>query len=212
VKEVAFLATSYVFFNRVSTLPALPPEQVDLAGRWYVRLLRPLIAKRVGRRRAAAGEFLRPEQREGPFAEFVNALDGLPAAPRLRAVIDGALGPTALSTRLKALVFAVVARGIACAPAEREAVRLLVAAGMSPDQVEHTLAHLSGSELDPLEQSAVALARESIWYQPAHLQRLARSIRPHFTRAQFAELIGITALANAVCRLAVAVDMAQQAR
>jgi alkylhydroperoxidase family enzyme len=113
-----------------------------------------------------------------------------------------------LSVRLKALVFGVVARGIACPAAERESVRLLVADGMSPDQVDHTLAHLSGAGLDPGEESALALARESIWYQPAPLQRRARTTREHFTREQFVELIGITALANAVCRLSVAVDLA----
>ena len=212
VKEIAFFASASVFFNRVSTLPALPPDEVDLAGRWYVRLLRPLIAKRIVRRRVTIPEPLRPEQREGPFAEFVNALDGLPAAPRLRAVLDDAWGPTALPARAKAMVFAVIARGIGCVSGEREAVRLLIAAGMSADQVEHALAHLSGPELDPAEQSAAALARESIWYRPAQLQRQARAIRAHFTRAQFVELIGITALANGVCRLAVAVDLAEQAR
>jgi alkylhydroperoxidase family enzyme len=212
VKEIAFFATASVFFNRVSTLPALPPAEVDLAGRWYVRLLRPLIARRIIRRHVSTQESLTPEQRLGPFAEFVNALDGLPAASRLRAVLDDAWGTTALSTRVKALVFAVIARGIGCQPGEREAVRLLTAAGMSADHVERALAHLSGPELDPLEQSAAALARESIWYRPAQLQRQARAIRAQFTREQFVELIGITALANAVCRLAVAVDVAQQAR
>lgn len=206
-KEIALAAASNVFMNRLSTLLALPPTDADLADRWWVRVFRPLIAQ-ILRRRAAHAIVLSPEQRQGPFAEFVNAFDGLPAAPRLRSVLDQAWRSPALPARVKAFVFAVVARGIACVPAEREAVRLLLAEGMTSEQIEPALAHLAGPDLDPLEQSAVALARESIWYRPAPLQRLARSISTQLTRLQFVELVGATALANAVCRLSVALEPA----
>lgn len=208
VKEMAFLAAVNVFFNRLSTLPALPPAQVEYA--WYDRLLRPFIAFQLWRRPAPRPETLRAEQREGPFAAFVNALDGLPVATRLRDVIDDALQPSALSQRIKGLVFAVVARGIGCPLSEREATGLLVGDGLAPAQIEHVLAHLSGPELDSLEQAAVSLARESIWCRPALIQRQVRSIRPLFTPEQFVELIGVAALANTICRLAVAVDIARQ--
>jgi alkylhydroperoxidase family enzyme len=212
VKEIATLAACHVFFNRVSTLPALPPAEVDFADRWWARWFRPLIAGRIRPRRATAPAFLTAEQRSGPFAEFVNALDGLPVAARLRSIIDAAWRDSALSPRVKALIFAVVAHGIACAPAEREAVRLLVAEGVAPQHVPQVLAHLSAPDLDPLEQAAAALARESIWYRPAELQRHARLLRPRFTRQQFVELIGLAALANAICRLAVALELAQPER
>jgi hypothetical protein len=106
-----------------------------------------------------------------------------------------------LSTRTKALVFAVVAHGIGCARCEREAVRLLAAEGLTAAQVEHALAHLGGPELTELECAAAALARESIWYRPAQIQRHLRSIRTLCTREQLVELIGSAALANMVCRL-----------
>jgi alkylhydroperoxidase family enzyme len=211
VKELAFFAAVNVFFNRLSTLPALPPEEVEFARRWDVRVLRPLIAMYVRPRRGTRAEFLSPAQREGPFAEFVNALDGLPAAARLRAVIDDAWQSPALGRRAKGLVFAVVARGIGCPLSEQEAVRLLVDEGMTAADVEHALTHLSGADLDARERAAASLARESIWYRPAALQRHARSIRPLFSREQFVELIGVAALANMICRLAVAVDVTRQA-
>jgi len=210
VKEVAVFASNSVFFNRLSTLPALPPHQMDIAERWYIRLLRPFIASRMRTPRVTQPAILQPEQREGVFADFTNALDGLPTASRLRAVLDEAWRPSALSPRLKALVFAIVARGITCAPAEREAVRLLVADGMTPAEIEQALAHLSGPGVDPLQESALTLARESIWYRPAELQRHARAVGAQCTRQQFIELIGITALANTVCRLSVALDLARQ--
>ena len=209
-KEVVVFAANSVFFNRLSTMPALPPHEMDFADRWWARLLRPLIASRMRTPRARQSVSLQPEQREGVFAEFVNALDGLSTAPRLRAVLDDAWQPSTLSQRLKGLVFAVVARGITCTPAEREATRLLVAEGMVIGEVEQALAHLSGPAVDPLEQSVLTLARESIWYRPAQLQHHARAVRAQCTREQFVEVIALTALANAVCRLSVAVDLARQ--
>ena len=210
VKEIAFSAVANVFFNRLTTLPALPPPERDIATRWYIRLLRPLIVLRVRPRRADARNLLTAAQRSGPFAEIVNALDGLPGAARLRDTIDAAWMSPVLSRRTKALVFAVVARGIGCTSCEPEAVRLLAAEGLAPPQIEHALAHLGGPELSQVDCAAAALARESIWYRPAHIQRHLRSIRSLFTREQLVELIGVAALANAVCRLGVAVDIERQ--
>jgi alkylhydroperoxidase family enzyme len=208
VKEIACLAAINVFFNRLSTLPALPPDEVNFAERWHVRLFRPLIAPYLRPRQATRGERLRPEQREGPFAAFVNALDGLPMAARLRSAIDEAWRPSALGQRAKALVVAVVARGIGCPSAERESVRLLAAEGFTEAEIGDALAHLSTPDLDPLERAAASLARESIWPQPAPLQRHVRSLRPLFTREQFVELLAVAALANTICRLTVALDLA----
>jgi alkylhydroperoxidase family enzyme len=210
VKEIAFSAISNVFFNRLTTMPALPLPETDIARRWYIRLLRPLIALRLKPRRAVAPDVLTAAQRSGPFAEIVNALDGLPGAARLRGIIDAAWLSPVLSRRTKALVFAVVARGVGCTSCEPEAVRLLAGEGLAAPQIEHALAHLGGPELSQIDSAAAALARESIWYRPAHIQRHLRSIRSLFTREQLIELIGITALANAVCRLGVAVDIERQ--
>ena len=210
-KEIAAYTVVNVFFNRIATLAALPSDTLEqMPQRWFVRLFRPLLAHLVRPRRATRPEPLQPEQREGPFAEIVNALDGLPAAPRLRTVIDDALATTVLSRRVTGLVFAVVARGLGCPLSEAEAVRLLAREGMDAGAVNQVLAHLSGPDLDPAERAAAALARESIWYRPAHLQRYARSVRPLFTRQQFVELIGMAGLANALCRLSVAVDVARR--
>jgi alkylhydroperoxidase family enzyme len=141
-----------------------------------------------------------------------NALDGRPVAPRLRRAIDVCLRGSSLEPRTTALVFAVVARGIGCGLSEREACALLVAAGLPADDIESALAHLAAPSLTPLDRAAAALARDSIWPQPAALQRHARAVRPLVTRQQFVDLIGTAALANACCRLAVAVDLAESGR
>ncbi len=206
IKEIAALSAINGFFNRLSTIPALPPADWSFGQRWYMRLVRPLIARKMRPRRATEQVVLRSEQRRGPFAEIVCALDGLPIAARLRDIIDDAWASSILPRRTKALVFAVVGRGIRCGISEREGIRLLTEEGLSPAEVDDVLAHL-GSGLDEHERAAASLARESIWYRPASLQRHARAIRDRFSRAEFVELIGLTALANMVCRLGITVEM-----
>jgi AhpD family alkylhydroperoxidase len=207
VKEIAFIAACNVFFNRTSTLPALPFDEGDFAGRWYVRLLRPLVARMMRARYTREPAPLTAAQRKGPFAEIVNALDGLPGAARLRAVIDDAWDSPVLARRTKGLMFAVIARGIGSRVCEDEARRLLAAEGESPAAIEQALAHLSGPGVAPIDAAAAALARESIWVRPAHIQRHVRSMRSLLTHEQILDLIVVAALANMVCRLAVVIDI-----
>jgi alkylhydroperoxidase family enzyme len=212
VKEIAVLAAANIFFNRLSTLPALPPADWEFGHSWYARLLRPFLARRLQPRRATAPVPLAREERTGPFAAIIVALDGLPVAPRLRATIDEAWTTTVLPQRTVALVLAVVARGIGCPRSEAEAMQLLADSGMTAAQIDSALAHLGGSALDARDHAAVSLARESLWYRPAVIQRHARSIRELFTRQQFVELIGMTSLANMLCRLAIATELGDGAQ
>jgi hypothetical protein len=73
-------------------------------------------------------------------------------------------------------------------------------------EVEETLAHLGSGSLDALETVIVPFARETIRYRPVQVQRRARDLSGSLDDAQLVELIGVTALANAVCRLSLAVE------
>ena len=212
VIELAVLAAFNVFYNRMSTLPALPPDSVSaVLDRWWMRLIRPLVARRLRRRRPTPAAEVVSATLEGPFASFIGALAGLPAAPRLRAVVDDALASPILTRRAKGLVFAVVARGLGCPLSESEATQLLIEQGLRREQVEEVLVNLSSPALDPIEAVIVPFARETIWYQPAQIQRRAHALRNRLTRAQFVELVGVAALANALCRLSVAVALTRDA-
>ena len=63
------------------------------------------------------------------------------------------------------------------------------------------LTHLDAPELDPVERLLVPFARETIWYEPAPLQRRARALRKRLTGPQFIEAIGVASLANGLCRM-----------
>ena len=208
IQELVFLVAINVFANRIATLPALPPqfmEQFDR--RWYVRLARPLLGALLRFKiKRGKPEFLTPEEMSGPYSYVVEALDGLPAARQQRAVLDEAWTSPILGRRAKGLIFAVVARTLGCARAEAEALRLLAEEGLSAEAAERILTHLGGPDLDPIEAAVVPFARETVWYEPAQIQRRARGVRQHLTSEQFLELVGITALANTVCRFGVLTD------
>jgi len=203
IAEIAGCAALSVFHNRLATMAALPPEHYEsLPERWYVRLFAPIaavVARRV--RTRAPVTPLRPEQRTGPFAPVVCALDGLPLAGELRAFLDALWASPGLPPRSKALVFGVVARGLGCAASEGEAARLAVAAGMAPDAVGDALQHLASPALDPVEALALPFVRETVWYQPAALQRRSRELRDALPREPYIELLMTAAAANMVCRL-----------
>lgn len=208
ITELAFVAASHVYFNRVATIPALPVGRIErLSGHWMLGLLAPLIGRRIRARQVrGAREILPLELRSGPYAGLVQSLDGLPAARALRGVLSEAWQSPLLTARAKGLVFAVVARGLGCSPAEGEAKHLLAAGGMSAAEVEEALAHLGSRGLDAVEAVVVLFARETIRPRPAQVQRRARELTAALDHAQLVELIGVTALANAVTRLCLAVD------
>ncbi len=203
IAELCAVVALHMYHNRVSTLAALPPQAMErLPDRWSVRLLRPLLGRRLGRiRRRSPPIPLRPEDRVGPFAGVVVALDGIPFARALRDAIDDMLASSLLPRRAKLLLIAVVARSLGCAVSEQEARRLLRAEGLGDAPLEEILAHLASPVLDPLETVVIPFARETVWYQPAPIQRKARAVCDALSREQFLELAAAAALANVICRL-----------
>ena len=142
IKELAFVAAAHVFFNRVATIPALPVQRLERLSRtWLFSLFAPLLGRRLRSHQIRGSrEPLPPQATPGPYAGLVQSLDGLPVALALRGVLDEAWGSPLLPTRAKALVFAVVARGLGCSRSEAEASRLLEATGMRASEVGEALA------------------------------------------------------------------------
>lgn len=208
ISEIAGAVGLQVFFNRIATLSALPPASMEaLPDRWTVRLLRPLVAFSLRKvRRRVTPQPLGPEEREGPFARVVNGLDGLPLASTLRRTLDGMWASDVLTRRTKALVFAVVGRAIGCPLSEAEGRRLAAGEGLDAEPIDEILAHLASPVLDPVEQVVVPFARETVWYQPAQIQRRARQVMEALSRDRFLELIAVAALANMVCRLGIVAE------
>ena len=206
VAEIAASAAFTVFANRASTLVALPPSPLErttyqVAG----RLLRPLLIRRVRFR----GRKLPPVQRnEGIGADVVAALGTSPAAGVLRRGVDAALVSPVLPRRTKLLMLAVIARSLACRRTELEARTALEAEGMAAAEIVQTLDHLGSPSLDPRETLLVPFARETVRCQPAEIQDRLRALASELglSREELLEVVGITALANTLCRASAVVE------
>jgi alkylhydroperoxidase family enzyme len=208
VLELTALTSIECFRNRVATLPAIPPEPGEARERGRLigllaPVLRPWLRTRGARSRAEA---LDEESTTGPFSHLMRAFEKIPLAHTLHATLGDAWNSDHLTRRAKALVFAVVARGLGCDVTEREARKLLLSEGLEEAQIESILTNLSSAELDSVESAIVPYARETIRYQPSHIQRKGRAVRDALSNAQFLELIGVASLANAFSRLTLALD------
>jgi alkylhydroperoxidase family enzyme len=204
IQELAVVAGAIIWANRISTIPALPPDEyAGTADRPLVRLLRPLVARRLraGYNKGIPGP-LPESMRNGPFQYLVEALEPLPSAPALWTALHEIFAAPGLSDRCRALVLAVVARGLGCPKAEAESKRLLAASGYPESALETTLAHLASPELDEVEAVAVPFARDTIRYsEAAPLQRRAREVLAAVGAEAFTALNATVGVANLVCRI-----------
>jgi len=201
--ELSFVTAQNVVINRLTTLAALPPSRPERLDRGWVIKLLSLLGARLRRKRWIRRDAvsLSPAEKTGPFSAEVVGLDGLPAGRILRAILDEAWASPILSTRTKALAFAVAARGLGAKIMEQEALELLAAEGFDGSATEEVLAHLASPALEPVESALLPFVRETLWYEPAPLQRRARELLAELTPEQLLEGIGIASFANAVARL-----------
>lgn len=206
IREIAYVVGYMVFANRVATIPAIPPYGLEkMPDSWLVRLMRPLISRTLaahaGRGQPAPGA----APGEGPHAIVIEAFRGSPIAPALAQALADAWGSPILTRRCKALLFAVVAQALQCRFSAAAIGPVLRAEGLAPGEIDQILSHLDSPALTPAERSLLGFARETVWYQPAQIQRRARSLRGKLSDEELTEAIGVLAFANALCRLASAV-------
>jgi AhpD family alkylhydroperoxidase len=207
VVELTAVAANTVFPNRVSTLTALPPESFDgPVQRVVTRLLRPLLARRLARHPRAPEP--PPAPNDGVGAAVVHALGDSPAAGLLRRAIDEALASPVLPRRTKLLMLGVVARALECRASERDVTAALVAEGLDARDVADALAHLASPCLDAREARLLPFARETVRCEPVEIQGRTRELVATLDLSveQLLEVVGMTALANTLCRASVLVD------
>jgi uncharacterized peroxidase-related enzyme len=206
IGEIAFAVASVAFFNRISTIPALPPQTWEqLADRWFMPLLRPLLAHMVRgwRKRGQPASF--PAPPGGPFAGLLQRhFEGSPIGPVLAAALEDMWASPILPRHCKALMFAVIGHGLGCTSACAEVAQVLEAEGLQAAVAEQILAHLGRPDMAAEERALLAFARDTIWYEPPQIQQRARELRNRLSTAQFVEAVGVVALANSLCRLCAA--------
>ena len=210
--EIALWIALGCFYNRISTLIAIPPErgyeEWVSAKRLKFLLLGPLMRLQAARRRqgkpdpAATADALRA----GPFGPLLVPLAGLPGAMIMKSALDGVFASNVLSRGTKALMFAIVARSLDCRTSEAEARRLLAADGFSDAEIEKSLASLESPRVPAAEARLLPWVRETVHFQTARIQGRTRELAAAMGNAAVLEAIGVASLANATVRLAMLVE------
>jgi AhpD family alkylhydroperoxidase len=203
IKEIAYVVAETDFSNRAHTFLAIPARFLEeMPNRWYQRLSRPLV-RRVLLGRQYRG---RATPLDGvpsyPYAGIVEAYAGSPIAQALRHTLDQMWASPHLTQRCKLLMLAVIAHGLESEVCAIELDHALEREGLDRIVLIEVLAHLDSAELDDCERLLVSFARETIWYEPAAVQRSARALRRTLSGPQLVEAVGVAALANGLCRLA----------
>ena len=202
MKEIAFAAAVTDFNNRAYTIPAIPAHPLErIPDQLYMRLLRPLLARIIKKHRYRGQDTALDPVPSYAYARLVRSYAGSPIGSALSRTLTEMWASPHLTRRCKLLMVAVIARGLGCEVCALEASEALEAEGLKKPALAQVLTHLDAPELDPIERLLVSFARETIWYEPAVLQRRARSLRDRLSAAQLLEAIGVAALANGLCRM-----------
>src|SRR5262249_37062569 len=136
-----------------------------------------------------------------PYGRLVEAYAGSPIAPALGRTLEEMWASPHLTRRCKLLMLAVVARGLRCGGGGAKVAAGGRAGGPADATLAQILPHLDAPQLDAAERHLLPFARDTIWYEPAPLQRRARALREHLDTAQLLEAIGVASLANGLCRM-----------
>ena len=206
-KEIAFSVALTDIANRISTIAAVPVLPMErMPEQWATRLMRPLLHWLMGRSKkrgtAAPAPAVDPAQ---PHARLVAAFAGSPIAAALARTLEQMWSSPHLTRRCKLLLFAVVSRALPCEVCELEIGRALAQEGVDAALLAQVLGQLDAPGLSAVERALLPFARETLWYEPAKLQRHARTLRETLSAEQLIEAIGVVALANGLCRMAAVV-------
>jgi AhpD family alkylhydroperoxidase len=202
MKEIAFAAAVTDFSNRAHTIPAIPTRPIErIPDQIHMRLLRPLLGRIIKNHRYRGRPTPLHSVPSHPYARLVKAYAGSPIAPILGRTLEEMWTSSHLTRRCKLLLLAVVARGLGCEVCALDVGEALQAEGLNAATLTQILTHLDASELEPVERLLVPFARETIWYEPALVQRRARALRDRLAGPQLLEAIGVAALANGLCRM-----------
>ncbi len=202
MREIAYAVALTDFINRAYSIPAIPMRPVErMPDRLHIRLLRPLINRLLRRSRYPGRPTPLEPMPSSPYARLVGAFAGSPIAPAMARTLEAMWASPHLTRRCKVLMLAVIARGLACEACAPEVREALQREGLTEATLTQVLTHLDAPELDPIERLLVPFARETIWYEPAPMQRRTRALRERLSGPQLIEAIGVVSLANGLCRM-----------
>ena len=111
--------------------------------------------------------------------------------------------PRITSKRVKALIFAVVARVWVVRPVKPRPPKLFGPKAGPTRRFSTFLTYLTSNKLDAFERKVLSFARETVRYQTRRLQALAQTFATGLRRELLLEIIGVVSYANGVARMSI---------
>ncbi|THH37974.1 carboxymuconolactone decarboxylase family protein [Neolewinella litorea] len=215
IAEVAYVATSACYSNRLATILAIPPDDIeDLEKNPLARLFRPVIrvvfnaldarAKQRNRKRFPPGAIQACAPKLG--GKLIEALRESPTAPMLARILEDCWQSPHLSRRTKALTFVVVAQALNCPLCTLEGRQLMELEGWRQEDIDHLLTYLSSDQLTPFESRFIHFARDTVNYKVPDIQYTARRFLADLKKEEIIEACGLVSLANWVARLSIILE------
>lgn len=208
IREIAGIAVTSAFINRLATMLAAPlsGDAEALTDAWYFDVVRPVLRLLLNgwqRTRPPLAPPLRRDDVNGPFAPWTERLAGTNVGHHVHNVVtQWTQDESALPLRTKLLVLAVVARGLHCGALETRAIDLLVGrCELVRREVESAVRHLRGTVLSDRDTVLLRLARESIRYEAGRIQATVRERTQPLSRAETIDAVATLGLSNALARL-----------
>jgi len=203
IREVAYVVAGDVFLNRINSMAGSPVRFWEqLPERWWMQALGPVKGFLLNKMRKRGRARTQAVTADSPYRSLFRAYAGSPIGPRLNRIVNSMWASSILSRRSKALMIAMIGRSLGCELSARAAREILRQEGMTDADIDQVLAHAGGPQIDEEEALLVNFARDSVWYEIAHIQRRAAELRARLGAPAFVEALGVVSLANAICRLA----------
>ncbi|MDX1478237.1 MAG: hypothetical protein R3301_11070 [Saprospiraceae bacterium] len=204
IADITFMVAGNCFMNRLATFTSCPPVKMieTMSGKW-MRFMWPLLRRRMNK---WAIRSIPLDEDDDSFPAVIKVLRGLPGGGALRRALQGAFASDVLSSELKVLMFAVVARTLECQFCQTETKAMAADLGIPAEAFDEALITLSSPRLDTDELQILEWTRETISYQNAEIQERVRALTQQIDPVKVLEAVGISALANTVVRIGVLLD------
>ncbi len=208
--DLSYVVSYMLFTNRISTILALPVVEYEETGNTLsFKILRPIIRKIIMRHHHSASGQVPSLPYSGPWDRLVNSFAGSPIQRVLGETMEAAWSSSHLSPQAKLLMWAIVAKSLGCQMSLEEARNQAASHSLPEDAIDRAIQSLHAPELNETENILLGFSRQTVWYQPAPLQRMARDVLQKTGEKTFLDAVGFLALCNAMCRLSAAMLIAR---
>lgn len=212
ITEIVYITAKTIFYNRIGTLSALPPDPMEsFVENPLIKIISPIMSFFFRLGHSGPKEYTTVEfTNHGLGKNVIHLLKGLPGAYNLRTLIDRALASEVVSRRTKALTGYIISRALGCPACEPEFADMLKNEGFSDTDLNDIAMYLTCDQFSVFENKLVQFARDTVRYKPIEIQYKARELCDYVSTAEVLAICGFAGIANTLGRLTMLIHYLKQ--